>query len=160
TFEISLNDYRIRVHFSLVLTLIDGKVLNIITGTSSMQTCPMCHATPRNFNDLSNRSKGMFLPNPNSLQYGLSPLHALIRIFESCLHIAYRINIKKWQMRTADEKAEFAKRKKEVQVILWEKLALQVDKPKPGGSGTTNDGNTARRAFESPDSFANYLSLD
>lgn len=66
-FEISLNDYRIRVHFSLLLTLIDGKVLNIITGTKSMQTCPICQATPNKFNDLSNRLKGLFLPDPNSL---------------------------------------------------------------------------------------------
>ncbi|CAL1671862.1 unnamed protein product [Lasius platythorax] len=159
-FEINLNDYRIRVLFSLLLTLIDGKVLNIITGTKSMQTCPICHATPNKFNDLSNRLKGLFLPNPNSLQYGISPLHAWIRLLECCLHIAYRINIKKWQMRSKSDKAEFARRKQEVQVILWEKLDLRVDKPKVGGSGTTNDGNTARRAFEHPDSFADYLGLN
>lgn len=32
-FEVMLNNYHIRIHFSLVLTLIDGKVLNVITGT-------------------------------------------------------------------------------------------------------------------------------
>ncbi|KMQ89308.1 dna-mediated transposase [Lasius niger] len=63
-------------------------------------------------------------------------------------------------MRSKSDKAEFARRKQEVQVILWEKLGLRVDKPKAGGSGTTNDGNTARRAFEHPDSFADYLGLN
>ncbi|EFN84310.1 hypothetical protein EAI_13204, partial [Harpegnathos saltator] len=41
-----------------------------------------------------------------------------------------------------------------------DKLALIVDKPKPGGSGTTNDGNTAHKAFEKPELLAEYLDLD
>lgn len=63
-------------------------------------------------------------------------------------------------MRSKSDKAEFARRKQEIQAILWEKLGLKIDQPKAGGSGTANDGNTARRAFEHPDSFADYLTLD
>lgn len=63
-------------------------------------------------------------------------------------------------MRSESDKVEFARRKQEIQTILWERLGLRVDQPKARGSGTTNDGNTARRAFEHPDSFANYLGLD
>ena len=33
-------------------------------------------------------------------------------------------------------------------VKLKEKLGLVVDIPKSGGSGTSNDGNTARRFFQ------------
>ena len=95
--EVALDDtHRIQIHFSLFLTLIDGKVLNIITGKKSMQTCPICHATPRTFNDLSNKTNGTFLPNSNALMHGISPLHAWIRIFECCLHISYRIHLKVW----------------------------------------------------------------
>lgn len=161
--EIKLDDvYCIRIHFSLFLTLIDGKVLNIITNTKSMQTCPICHATPKQFNDISNKHKqtGVFLPDPNSLQYGISPLHAWIRIFECVLHISYRLDIKAWQVRSNEQKAVFVKRKKVIQQILWENMGLIVDKPKIGGYGTTNDGNTARRAFENPTLFAQYLGLD
>jgi len=159
--QIALDNYRsISVHCSLFLTLIDGKVLNIITGTKSMQSCPVCHATPKLFNDLSNKQKGVFLPNPKSLVHGISSLHAWIRILECCLHISYRLNVKDWQMRSVEHKLLFTQRKKKVQAILWEKLGFIVDKPKPGGSGITNDGNTARRAFEKPDLLVKCLGLD
>lgn len=111
--EITLDgEYRIRINFTLFLTLIDGKVLNIITNTKSMQTCPICHITPSMFNDLSNKDKGLFLPDPKSLQYSLSPLHAWIKIFEVCLNISYRKNIKVWQVKSKKHKLEFADRKK------------------------------------------------
>jgi len=90
--EIHSNYINVRIHFSLFFTLIDGKVLNIITNTKSTQTCPICHATPKQFNDFSNRSRSTFMPDPKSLQYGLSPLHAWIRFFECCLHISYRLD--------------------------------------------------------------------
>jgi len=43
-----------------------------------------------------------------------------------------------------------AARKNEIQHKLWEEL----------GSGSTNDGNTARRAFLHTDKFANALGFD
>ncbi|XP_011858792.1 PREDICTED: uncharacterized protein LOC105556321 [Vollenhovia emeryi] len=132
------------------------KVLNAITGTKSTQTCSMCKAKPTEFNNLSNT----FIPDPKSLQYGLSPLHSWIRLFECSLHLSYRLHIKVWQVRTSEHKIALAERKKEIQNILWERLGLIVDKPKTGGSGNTNDGNTARRAFAKPDELAEYLGLD
>jgi len=51
-------------------------------------------------------------------------------------------------------------RKKEIQHKLWEELGLHVDKPKAYGSGSTNDGNTAMRAFLHTDKFANALGFD
>lgn len=116
TTEILLqDDTTLIVHFSLFMTLIDGKVLNYITGTKSMQTCPLCRATPKLFNDLSNIGKDVFEPEPESLQYGNIPLHAWIRLFECLLHISYKINHRKWQARTTHEKLEVQSRKKEVQ---------------------------------------------
>ncbi|EFN84566.1 hypothetical protein EAI_05380, partial [Harpegnathos saltator] len=41
-----------------------------------------------------------------------------------------------------------------------EKFGLKVDKPKWGGSGTCNDGNTARLAFSDTDLFADCLGLN
>ena len=40
-------------------------------------------------------------------------LYAWIKTFECLLHIAYRINLKVWQVRAAN-KDEFDKRKKEI----------------------------------------------
>lgn len=39
-------------------------------------------------------------------------------------------------------------------------MELRVDKPKPGGSGSTNDGNTACRPYKDPNLFAQCLGLD
>lgn len=158
--EVNLNNIHVRIHFSLFLTLIDGKVLNIITNTKSTQTCPICHATPKQFNDLSNKSTSTFIPDPKSLHYGVSPLHAWIRFFECCLHISYRLDIKIWQVRTKEQKIKYSQKKLLVQEILHKRLGLNVDKPKPGGCGNTNDGNTARRAFENVDLLAECLGLN
>ncbi|XP_071638500.1 uncharacterized protein [Temnothorax longispinosus] len=162
-FEVVLSaGQKVVIHFSLHLTLIDGKVLNILTNTKSSQSCPICKSTPKNFNDFQNISgqTNKFLLDPNSLQYGVSALHAWIRYFECCLHIAYRINIKKWQVKTPEEKKLLAEQKVQVQKSLHDKLGLIVDKPKAGGSGNTNDGNTARRAFKNADIFADCLQID
>lgn len=88
--------------------------------------------------------------NEDHFGFGLSPLHSWIRFYEFFLHLSYRINIKKWQVRGELEKVEFENRKKDVQRQFREKLGLIVDKPKPG-SGTSNDGNSARKFFENTD---------
>lgn len=158
--EIEKSEYKIRIHFSLHMTLIDGKVLNAITETKSSQTCPICHATPKQFNDLENILKDVFWPITNSLQHGISALHAWIKAMECCLNISYRKNINKWRVTSATDKIEYSRRKAEIQDILWKKLGLKVDMPKAGGCGTSNDGNTARRAFQNPEVFANCLGLN
>lgn len=43
---------------------------------------------------------------------------------------------------------------------MWEKFGLKVDKPKSGGGGTSNDGNTARRAFNNTELFADSIGLN
>lgn len=44
--------------------------------------------------------------------------------------------------------------------MLWEKLSLKVDQPKQGGFGSTNVGNTARRAFSEYEAFAEITGVD
>ncbi|KAF0297154.1 hypothetical protein FJT64_005405 [Amphibalanus amphitrite] len=74
--------------YMLQMSMIDGKVVNAITGTTSAQRCSMCGATPRNVNKLDEVRR---LPVTN-LEYGLSSLHCWIRIFEaavsSCLPLS------------------------------------------------------------------------
>lgn len=159
-FVIVSGSYRITIHLSLYLTLIDGKVLNIITNTRSIQSCPICHETPKNFNNLSNKKPGYFTSNSESLRYGISSLHAWIRFLDCCLHISYKLTIKKWQIIGDENKKKMGDRKSYIQKVMWENFGLRVDKPKAGGSGNTNDGNTARRAFRNPKLFANSLGLN
>lgn len=101
-----------------------------------------------------------FKPRHKALKYGISPLHACIRFFDLILKIAYRLNLKKWQVRDENGKEEMAKQKKTIQKQMWNAMALHVDKPKQNGNGNTNDGNTARRAFAQPNLLAEILGLD
>ena len=96
--------------------------------------------------------------NSQALEYGVSPLHTRIRFFEFVLSVSYRFGINKWQVRGPAEK--MATRKAEVQGKLWAELGLHVDKPKTNGSGSTNDGNTAQRAFLNTDIFASIVGFD
>lgn len=124
----------------------DGKVWNALTKTSSM-ACYICQATPKHMNNLNLVSDRPV--NEATLTFGMSPLHCWIRCFEYLLHISYRINIKKWRIIDSQDKEELNHKKKLIQEDLCQQMGLIVDVPKQG-SGTTNDGNTARRFFENP----------
>lgn len=80
-------------------------------------------------------------------QFGLSPLHSWIRFFEYFIHLSYRLDFKKWQARSTDEKELLAQKKLYVQQQFRTRLGLIVDKAQSGGSGTSNHGNTARTFF-------------
>lgn len=102
--------FEIIVNFKMILTMADGKVWNALKDTSSM-VCYICKATPKDMKqlDLSNRHV-----DESALSFGISPLQCLIRCFECLIHIAYRIMLKKWYIKSID-KIEFQKRKKFIQ---------------------------------------------
>jgi hypothetical protein len=79
----------------------------------------------------------------------LSILHARIRLFESILHLGYKLPVQKWQLRSQDEKAIIQETQLKMQQD-FKKMGLIVDVPKPG-FGNRNDGNTSRRFFADPD---------
>ena len=81
------------------------------------------------------------------MQCGLSTLHAWIRFFECCLHLPYKLDIKKWQARTAEDKEKTETRAQNIRRGFRLQVGLIIDQPKPG-FGSSNDGNTARRFFE------------
>ena len=93
------------------------------------------------------------------MKYGLSTLHAWIRFFESLIHLAYKIDIKKWQARSAEDKQIVQDSKKRIQEQFYLRLGLIVDKPKPG-FGSSNDGNTARKFFENASVVAEICRID
>lgn len=93
-------------------------------------------------------------------EFGLSPLHSWIRFFEYFIHLAYRLDFKKWQARTAQEKEALLHRKKFIQLELRSRLGLLIDKPRSGGSGNSNDGNTARKFFRNSNIVAEVTGLN
>ena len=76
------------------MTLLDGKVLNILTETKSCQLCPICGASLKDFMENAKLDSPKFKPRHETLKYGISPLHGWIRFFEFILKIAYRLKLK------------------------------------------------------------------
>ncbi|CAG7663603.1 unnamed protein product, partial [Allacma fusca] len=153
------NGHMIEVVFELYLTIIDGKVLSVLNGVASSMCCPICGAKPNDFNNLDNINKDVFQPRQGALLHGVSPLHCWIRFFEFLLHLAYRIPFKSWQIKS-EFKLVAAEQKKLIQARFWKEMGLRVDYPAPGGSGTSNDGNTARRAFSNYKLLSSILTID
>lgn len=134
------------VRYSLFKTMIDGKICNNLMKNSSSQACYICGACPKDMNNIIQVQKRPV--NTNAFELGLSTLHAHIRFFECIIHLSYRLDIKKWQMRgSKEEKAAFELRKKTIINKFKSELGLLIDVVKQG-YGSTNDGNTARRFFD------------
>lgn len=135
-----------KIKHTMILTMIDGKVCNAATDTSSTMRCYICGQTSKDFNKLIVAEE----VNEEALKFGLSILHARIRFFESLLHLSYKLPLKKWQARTAEDKKIVKETKEKIQTTFKEEMGLLVDIPKPG-FGNTNDGNTSRRFFADPE---------
>lgn len=80
------------------------------------------------------------------------------------MHLGYRNveGLRVWHVTGQDRKEILATRKRQIQDGMRERLGLLADIPKSGGAGTTNDGNSARRAFSlsSQETFAELLGLE
>lgn len=138
-----IGNNQIIVKHSFNLTMIDGKTFGVISDSSN-QSCGICGATPKIMNRLDKIRN--LQPNSELYSYGISNLHAWIRCLECCLHISYRLDVKKWQIRDDEDKKLVKERKKLIIKNLKSEMSLLVDIPKQG-YGTTNDGNTARKFF-------------
>lgn len=145
----------IYVLHTLVPTMVDAKVCNAATNTTSTMRCYICGKTSKDFNDF----KATKTENPEALRFGLSTLHARIRLFETLLHIAYKLPLKKWQARGQIEKNIVKQTKKRIQIDFKEKIGLIVDVPK-AGFGNSNSGNTSRRFFSDPETAAEITGID
>lgn len=153
-----LDDRETSVSHICLMTMINGKVCNALTETASAQTCYVCKATPKEMNNIDIVVGKQV--KEETFQFGLSTLHAWIRFFECLLHVSYRLEVKKWQVRGEDQKTIVEARKRKVQSDFRSKMGLLVDVPKSGGSGTTNDGNTARRFFKNIPLSASITGID
>lgn len=148
-----INGRKFIVKHNLCQTMVDGKVCNALTSTSSAQVCYICRVTPKYVNNLT--SVLQRTPDTSTFKFGLSVLHAKIRFMECLLHIAYRIHLKKWRV----SKDSIAEKKKVITDAFKQEMGLLIDVVIQG-KGSTNDGNTARRFFASPGKVAEITGLD
>ena len=158
---VKVSNRTIKVTFQQQLAMIDGKVANAITDTTSTWKCNICGKISSQFQDNSE-----VLVNKNSLKFGISPLHARIRFLEFCLHLAYDMkyrNIPGQENATVKNNLELhelrKEEKKRIQLEFKEQLGLIIDKPLHG-YGSSNDGNTARRFFENPELTSSITGID
>ena len=120
------------VKHTMILAMVDGKVCNALTNTASTMRCYICGATSKHFNKLS-RTREV---GPNAIKFGRSILHARIRFFESLLHLAYKLPLRKWQIKTEADKNIMKAKKKEIQDQFRIQMGLLVDVPKQGYGNT------------------------
>lgn len=148
----------ITVNYEMLFTMIDGKVCTALSDIAlSCSTCYLCGAKPSEMNDINkvlHRNVDI-----NAYNYGISNLHARIRCMEFLLHVSYNLTFKKWSVRDPVLKKQREENKKRIQQEFREKLGLLIDIVKQG-SGTTNDGNTARRFFSEIHTTAEITGLD
>ena len=87
-----LNLDSIEISYELVMAMIDGKVCNAVTETTSTKRCYVCGATLSlmNIEEIFGRET-----DPSTFTFGLSPLNVWIRFFECLLHVSYRLDFKK-----------------------------------------------------------------
>lgn len=146
--RVNIDDSSFLIKQCFLLTMVDGKICNAATDTKSTLRCYICKQTSSQFNNLTEEK----IENMESLNFGLSVLHARIRIFESLLHLAYKLPLQKGRIskKNATDSKVLEDTKKKIQDDFKLRLGLLVDIPK-AGFGNTNDGNTSRRFFEDPD---------
>lgn len=167
---VKIGDSACSITHILELTMVDGKVCYALSCNKSSATCNICNTKPSQMQNIDEIKKKPC--NEEVYKFGLSTLHCLIRFMENILHISYRLpvyqknsngNTEKLTNRkskyTDDEKILMEQRKKEVQESLKRELQITVDVVKQG-SGTTNDGNTARKFFSDPQKTALATGVD
>ncbi|KAG5666146.1 hypothetical protein PVAND_017658 [Polypedilum vanderplanki] len=154
TLTLPLGNANVKITPEFHTTLIDGKVFNVITKTSS-QSCPVCEAKPKDF-----LNREICVSKNKGLIHGLQPLHAIINVFNFLLHIAYKMDNKTWQARTTMQKKNVDDRKIEIQQRLRDEFGITFDAPRAGGFGNTTTGNLCRRVFAEPERLAAALCLD
>ncbi|XP_047127601.2 uncharacterized protein LOC124808507 [Hydra vulgaris] len=137
--------------------MLDGKSVNAVMALNSSQSCNVCFAKPSDMNNLVKIR--MFTPDEKSLKMGISTLHCWVKLLEYVLHLGYKIKIKKYQAISEEHKLSVVEQKNEIQNRFRSELSLVIDMPKHG-YGSSNTGNTARKAFENADTFADIKGVD
>lgn len=139
-----------------LLTMVDGKVCNSLSDTKSTLRCYLCAATSKDFNDI--RSMANRRIKRENLSFGISVLHAWIRMLECLLHVAYKLPTRTW--RTNNENVILVEENKaRIQSEFKSKMSLIIDKPKPG-YGNSNDGNVARKFFQNYEMSSSITGID
>ncbi|CAH0547004.1 unnamed protein product [Brassicogethes aeneus] len=123
-----LGNREIKFKHLLICKMLDGKTVNILKDTASSQACNVCKATPKDFNNLEVVTKRVCAEE--TFKYSISVLHAYLRCYEYLLHIAYKLELRQWQARGEQAKAQVREKKSELATRFYNEMGLVVDQPK------------------------------
>lgn len=117
--------------------MVDGKAANAIVGNRSTHLCPQCVAGADD-------------------RVGHSYFHCRLNTVEWLIRVASQM-----QVPGHPPQADSLVRTKgrEIANKLEKHFKMQVNRPKIGGSGSSNNGNMARKLLSKPKHFANILGI-
>ncbi|XP_028966364.1 uncharacterized protein LOC114828005, partial [Galendromus occidentalis] len=129
TFVVTVRGSTLSVDFKMILSMIDGKIIQIINEVPYMAQCVICKAKPPEMNSLDSiYAKPSHLP-PSLIP--LSPLHARIKVMENLLKIAYNRQFELWGIPTA-LRPQCNAIKADIRRAFKARLGLIIDKVKQG----------------------------
>ena len=160
--EVAVRGRSFSFQFELLFSMIDGKVLNYVNQTPSMNVCSICKASPSEMNQLD-----LIYAKPvSACHMSMSPLHARTKFMECLLKIAYNLPLHPdptkslWGKRLTPEQAMLRKQTKEaIQGKFQCRFGLHLDKVRKN-FGNSNDGNTSRRFFADTPAAAEILGVE
>ena len=160
--EVTVRGKSFYFQFELIFSMIDGKVLNYVNQTPSMNVCSICKASPSEMNNLDL----IYAKQVTACYMTMSPLHARIKFMECLLKIAYNLPLHPdptkslWGKRLTPEQAMLKKQTKEaIQRKFQSRFGLHLDKVRKN-FGNSNDGNTSRRFFADSAAAAEILGVE
>jgi hypothetical protein len=154
-----LENYNLEVCHNFHLSMIDGRVIKVLTRTRSFMQCPICNALPNDMNVLQNLENGKFNPINKAIRHTIAPLHTIMNVMLCLYHLACRKGIKKWRVMSDEDKLLYEENRLEYRQKLWDEFKVRFDEPSKGGGNSMN-GSVCRKLFRDPVKLARVLELD
>lgn len=135
--EVSSNGIHLRITLEAIFAMVDGKAANAIVGNRDTHACPQCvkGADPR--------------VGPGFFHCRLNTVEWLIRVSAQ----------KQVENHPSQSNSVVLKEQRKICDDLERAFKVSVNRPKIGGSGSSNTGNMARRLLADPAKFAKCLHI-
>lgn len=129
---------KMNVTVSAFYSMIDGKVANAVNKNNDTHKCPLC------VDGADNR-------------IGPSFYHCRLNCVEWLIRVSGQLHI---PGHPAQKDTKVKEKRKEITRQLEDHFNLLINRPKIGGSGSSNNGNTARTLLADPKNFSAILGID
>ena len=94
TIQLNSTEFKFRINSQIKWTMIDGKVVNFATNNKATLRCNVCTKT---FKDFKNEPPSIQPINEEILDFGISPLHSKLKIFEYLLNLGRKNHIENYK---------------------------------------------------------------